>query len=105
MRRPECDRVVTLRSTNRYATLAARRLADGCSGACRDQCFPSMAVVLVVAAPPEAGLVATERRAVEPLVHAPEAVQAARVRGVRVVHDAILEHERAHAGPFVPVGL
>src|SRR5229473_3359054 len=64
----------------------------------------SLAVVLVVAAPPEAGLVATEWRAVEPLVHAPEAVNPALVRRVGVVDDAILERERAHAGPFSPVG-
>src|SRR6266436_5383565 len=63
----------------------------------------SLAVVLVVAAPPEAGLVATEWRAVEPLVHAPEDVQPALVRRVGVVYDAILERERAHAGPFSPV--
>src|SRR2546421_8503507 len=63
----------------------------------------SLAVVLVVAAPPEAGLVATEWRAVEPLVHAPEDVQPALVRRVGVVDDAILERERAHPGPFSPV--
>jgi hypothetical protein len=37
-------------------------------------------------------------RPVESLVHAPETVQSARVRRVRVVGDAILERERAHAG-------
>src|SRR2546425_9209711 len=62
-------------------------------------------VVLVVAAPPVASLVATEWRSVEPLVHAPEAVKPAGVRRVGVGHDAILERERTHAGPFVPVGL
>jgi len=36
------------------------------------------AIVLVVAAPPDAGLVASFGRAIEPLVHAPEAVQSAR---------------------------
>src|SRR5216684_6085358 len=63
----------------------------------------SLAVVLVVAAPPEAGLVATEWRAVEPRVHAPEAVQPARVRRVGVVYDAILERERAHARPLARI--
>src|SRR6266436_4061684 len=63
----------------------------------------SLAVVLVVAAPPDAGLVATEWRAVEPLVHAPEDVQPALVRRVGVVDGAILQRERAHAGPFSPV--
>src|SRR2546425_10169440 len=66
--------------------------------------FPRhLAVVLVVAAPPGAGSVAAGWRAAEPLVHAPEAVQPARVRRVGVVYDAILERERAHAGPFSPV--
>src|SRR5216684_4306568 len=63
----------------------------------------SLAVVLVMAAEPEAGLVATEWRAVEPLVHAPNAVHPALVRRVGVVDDAVLERERAHAGPFSPV--
>src|SRR5712691_3301076 len=63
----------------------------------------SLAVVLVVAAPPEAGLVATERRAVEPLVHAPQDVNPALVRRVGVVDDAILEREGAHAGAFLPI--
>src|SRR5437016_3677199 len=53
--------------------------------------------VLVVAAPPDACLVAPLGCAVEPLVHAPEAVQSARIGGIRVVDDAVLEHERAHA--------
>src|SRR5258708_5263378 len=79
-----------------------------CRGALRIVLFlcgamVSLAVVLVVAAPPEAGLVATEWRAVEPLVHAPEDVQPALVRRVGVVDGAILERERAHAGPFSPV--
>src|SRR5215831_16096092 len=54
-------------------------------------------VILVVAAPPCAFLVASLGGAVEPLEHAPEAVQPARVRGIGVVDDAILERERAHA--------
>src|SRR6266567_5621049 len=61
-------------------------------------------VVLVVAAPPQACLVATEWCPVEPLVHAPEAVYPALVRRVGVVHDSVFERERAHAGPFLPVG-
>src|SRR6266540_5264790 len=74
----------------------------------------SLAVVLVVAAVPDAGaqvartheqaLVAPAWRAVEPLVHAPEAVQPARVRRVGVVDDAVLERKRAHAGRFPRVG-
>src|SRR6266511_1786795 len=67
----------------------------------------SLAFVLVVAAVPDAGaqvartyeqaLVAPAWRAVEPLVHAPEGVQPARVRRVGVVDDAVLECEGAHA--------
>src|SRR5260221_4916636 len=69
----------------------------------RCQARPSLAVVLVVAPPPEAALVTAERGAVEPLVHPPETVQPPRVRGVRVVHDAVIEHERAHARSLLPV--
>src|SRR5882724_3023671 len=64
----------------------------------------SALVVFVVAAPPEAGVVAALGRAVEPLIHAPEAVQAARIGGIGVVDDAVLEHERAHARPLAHVG-
>src|SRR5262245_39304399 len=53
--------------------------------------------VLVVAPPPDAALVPSPGRAVEPLVHAPETVQAARVGGIRVVDDAVLADEGAHA--------
>src|SRR6202165_5970118 len=60
--------------------------------------------VLVVAAPPEACLVTPIGGAVEPLVHAPEAVQSARIGGIGVVDDAVLEHERAHARPLARVG-
>src|SRR6266542_237104 len=58
----------------------------------------SLAVVFV------AGFVAPPRCAVEPLVHAPEAVEPARVGGVGVVDDAVLERERAHAGSLLRVG-
>src|SRR5262245_22148422 len=61
-------------------------------------------VVLVVAAPPHAGLVAAFGCAVEPLVHAPETVHAARVAGIGVVDDAVFEHERAHSRPLARVG-
>src|SRR4029450_3416286 len=61
------------------------------------------ALVLVVAAPPDAILVASPGGAVEPLVHAPEAVQAARIGGIGVVDDAVIERERAHARPLARV--
>src|SRR5215475_14907834 len=57
-----------------------------------------------MAAPPDARLVTSPWRAVEPLVHAPEAVQSARIGGIGVVHNAALEHERAHARPLARVG-
>src|SRR5215469_15254340 len=60
-------------------------------------------VILVMAAPPGACLVASLGGAVEPLERAPEAVQPARVRGIGVVDDAILERERAHAGSLARV--
>src|SRR5215468_2078081 len=63
----------------------------------------SALVVLVVAAPPDARLVASPGGAVEPLVHAPEAIQSARIGGIGVVDDAVLEHERAHARPLARV--
>src|SRR6266700_7893365 len=63
----------------------------------------SALVVRVVVAPPETRLVASPRRAVEPLVHAPEAVQSARIGGIGVIDDAVLAHERAHAWPLARV--
>src|SRR5215831_6314354 len=62
------------------------------------------ASVLVVAAPPEALLVASLRRSIEPLVHPPHRVESARVRRICVIHYAVLEHERAHAGSLADVG-
>src|SRR5215468_7207142 len=63
----------------------------------------SALLVLVVTTPPCARFVAPFRRAVEPLVHAPKAVQSAPIGGVGVVDDAVLERERAHAGPLARV--
>src|ERR1700683_2669410 len=65
----------------------------------------SLALVLVMAAPPDAGLIAAARGAVQPRVHAPQDVDPALVGRVCVVDDTIIERERAHAGPFAPVGL
>src|SRR5262249_60513030 len=50
-----------------------------------------------MAAPPDARLVASLRCTVEPLVHTPEPVHSARIRGICVVDDTVLEDERAHA--------
>src|SRR5439155_15515559 len=51
----------------------------------------SARVVLVVAAEPEARLVAPPGGAVEPLVHAPQGVQSARLGGLGCVDHAVLE--------------
>src|SRR5580692_8156620 len=56
-----------------------------------------------MAAEPRSGLVASLRRPVEPLVHAPDAVHSARIGGIGVVDDAVLEHKRAHARPLAHV--
>src|SRR5438105_15804148 len=61
------------------------------------------ALVLVMAAPPDAGLVTAPRRAVEPLIHSPQTVQSARICGVGVVDDAVLECECAHAWSLADV--
>src|SRR2546428_13519090 len=63
----------------------------------------SAVVVLVVAAPPGGRLVAPLGCAVEPLEHAPEAVHPARIGGIGVVDDPVLERERAHARPITRV--
>src|SRR5213594_4523354 len=63
----------------------------------------SALVVLVVAAHPDARLVAPLGCAVEPLVNAPEAVQSAGIGGIGVVDDAVLEREGAHARPLARV--
>src|SRR5262245_7920623 len=68
---------------------------------CFCECRILALAVLVVAAPPETSLVASLGRAVEPLVHAPEAIQSARIGGIGVVDDAVLKRESAHARPLV----
>src|SRR6185369_3057435 len=60
-------------------------------------------LVLVVAAPPDARLVTPFGRAVEPLVHPPEAVDATRIGGIGMVDATVFEHERAHARPLAHV--
>src|SRR5262245_17829525 len=63
----------------------------------------SSTLVFVVSSPPDAGLVAPLRRAIEPLIHAPEAVQSPCIGGIRVIDDAVVESERAHARPLTRV--
>src|SRR4051812_13290537 len=63
----------------------------------------SSLAVLIMAAPPDASLVAPLGCAIQPLVHAPEAIHSAGVGGISMVDDAVLEHERAHARPLARV--
>src|SRR5262245_3301748 len=63
----------------------------------------SVMAVPIVVAPPDTRLVAALGGAVEPLVHAPQAVQAARVGRIGVVDDAVLQDERAHAWPLAHI--
>lgn len=57
------------------------------------QHWRSAPAVLVVSAPPDTGLVAPQRGTVEPLIHAPYAVQSARIAGIAMVDVAVVEHE------------
>src|SRR5260370_1315916 len=66
---------------------------------------PTGTIRYFLAASPVAGAVGPGGGGVEPLVHAPQAVNPPLVRRVGVVNDAVLERERAHAGPFLPVRL
>src|SRR5258708_3332540 len=63
----------------------------------------SALVVVVMAAEPRPGPLASLRRPAEPLVHTPEAVQSAHIGGIGVVDDAVLAHERAQARPIACV--
>src|SRR5882672_11348047 len=63
----------------------------------------SALLILVVATPPGARFIAPFGRAVEPLVHAPKAVQSAPIGGVGVVDDTVLDRERAQARPLARV--
>src|SRR6185436_2815845 len=88
------------------AALAAKRSAETPKKARSPVAAPttrSALVVLIVTAQPDARLVAPLGGTVEPLVHAPKRVQPARVRGVRVIDDAVLQHERARARPLARI--
>ena len=60
--------------------------------------------VLVVPPKPRSRFVPPIRCPIEPLVHSPERVEAARVGGVCVVDDAFGEYERTHARRLAGVG-
>jgi hypothetical protein len=60
--------------------------------------------VLVVPVKPRRRFVPPIRCPIEPLVHSPERVEAARIGGVCVVDDAVGECERTHARGLAGVG-
>src|SRR6185437_7704450 len=61
--------------------------------------------VFIVPAPPDAArFVAAAWRTIEPLVRAPQAIESARIGRVGVIHGAVFQHERAHAGQLAQVG-
>jgi hypothetical protein len=60
--------------------------------------------VLVVPPKPRPRFVPPFRCPVEPLVHSPERVEAARVGGVGMIDNAVGECERAHARRLASVG-
>src|SRR5262249_11412228 len=65
----------------------------------------SAPVIFVMMPPPKAAcLVASLGRAVQPLVHAPEAVEPTRIGRIGVVNGAVLVRECAHARSFAHVG-
>src|SRR4030095_15067552 len=71
--------------------------------ACCGSRLRSAVVVFIVTTEPGPRLVAPTWRAVEPLVHAPKAVQPACVRRVGVIDDAVPERDRAHPRPLARV--
>src|SRR5262245_64934654 len=83
------------------AEVVSSRISATCSE--RKRRPRSALVVLVVPTPPDAVLVTPFGCAVEPLIHAPQAVQSARIGGIRVIDDAVLERERAQARPLARV--
>jgi hypothetical protein len=60
--------------------------------------------VLIVPVNPRHRFVPSIRCPIEPLVHSPEGVEAARVSGVCVVDDSVGECERTHARRLAGVG-
>src|SRR5215469_11094 len=52
-----------------------------------------------MATPPDARLIAALGSAIEPVIDAKESVHTARIGGIGVINNAILENERAHALP------
>src|SRR5262245_50474638 len=83
------------------AALAAKSNVEMPKKACGED--RSTFFILVVSTPPDALFIAPHWRAVEPLIHAPEAVEPTRISGIRVIDDAVFERECAHPRPLTRV--
>src|ERR1700753_877933 len=64
----------------------------------------SALAVFIVPSPPDAVLIATLGCTVQPRVHAPQRIQAAREGRIGVINNALIERECTHAGPLAHVG-
>src|SRR5258708_7636182 len=88
------------RSASSISTCRPPPSGSGAPSAARVRAEWLAFVVCVVVAQPIPWLIAPFGGAIEPLVHAPQAVQPAGVCRIRVVDDAVFERERAHARPL-----
>src|SRR5580704_821959 len=70
---------------------------------CQESAFV-VRVVLVVAPPPDARLVAALGSAIEPLVSAPQRIEPSRIGRVRVIDRAILKDKGTHSWSIACVG-
>src|SRR5689334_9906142 len=73
------------------------------SSAATPSTWSSSRRVRVAVAPPDSALVAPQRGAIEPLVHAPETVDPAGETGIRVIDLAVAQREGADAGALAQV--
>ena len=60
-------------------------------------------LILIMTSPPYAGFITALGSAVQPLIHAPQAVETAGVGGIGVVDDTVFDDERAHPGAITRV--
>src|SRR5215218_5536283 len=95
--------IASVRSVLSGATTGPSGPAHPRSGRWRLHSRALLAVVLVVAAKPGAGFVASLGGSVEPMVDAEERIHAARIGRIGVVDDAVLEREGAHALPLTQI--
>ncbi len=60
--------------------------------------------IFVMTLPPGRAFAAAKRRAVEPLIHAPQCIQSARIGGIGLIDRAVLHRKSAHARPVPHIG-